>query len=45
MIEYDWEATLDAAGKPTGLCIPVDIAKFTHVCAQLTRSFEPGLAD
>jgi len=29
--DYHWEATLSPLGMPTGLCVPVDVDKFTYI--------------
>ncbi|CCL99718.1 uncharacterized protein FIBRA_01740 [Fibroporia radiculosa] len=29
--DYRWEATLSPLGMPTGLCVPVDVDKFTYI--------------
>ncbi|KAH9841656.1 Rapamycin-insensitive companion of mTOR, N-term-domain-containing protein [Rhodofomes roseus] len=29
--DYHWEATLSPLGMPTGICVPVDVEKFTYI--------------
>lgn len=31
LLDYGWEATLAPSGRPTGLCIPVDIREFVEI--------------